>query len=165
MELKKVVRLSMLLALSIVLSILESFIPFFNGAIPGLKIGLANIVVLVVLYVYSFKDALYISIIRVFLVGMLRTGLFSITFFFSLSGAILSIIMMFIFKKVTKLSMVGISIIGSLFHSIGQVLVAILLIKNINMIYYLPYILIFAIPAGIITGIISKEIVKNIKSN
>lgn len=165
MELKKVVRLSMFLALSIVLSILESFIPFFNGAIPGLKIGLANIVVLVVLYIYSFKDALYISIIRVFLVGMLRTGLFSITFFFSLGGAILSIIMMFIFKKITKLSMIGISIIGSLFHSLGQVLIAILVIKNINMIYYLPYILIFAIPAGIITGIISKEIVKNIKIN
>src|SRR5574344_1024195 len=108
MKTKDFTRLSLLLALSVVLNLIESVIPIFNGIIPGLKIGLANIVVLFVLYEYSFKDALYISILRVFLVGILRTGLFSISFYFSLGGAILSTIMMFIFKRFTKLSIIGI---------------------------------------------------------
>lgn len=158
MEIKKFTRLAMLLSLSVVLSILESFIPFFNGTILGLKIGLANSVILFVLYTYSFKDAITLSILRVLLMGILRTGLFSTTFFFSLSGAFLSIIMMYLFKEITKLSIIGISIIGSISHSIGQVLMAMLLLKNINTIYYLPGILLFSIPTGILIGIISKEL-------
>lgn len=157
---RKITRLSLLLSLAIVLNIIESFIPLFDGIIPGFKLGLANIVILLILYVYSFRDAIYISILRVFLVGMLRTGLFQITFFFSLGGAILSIIMMYLFKKMTKLSIVGISIIGSIFHSFGQILVAIIILNNVNMIYYLPFILILSIVSGIITGLISKELVK-----
>ena len=160
MELKKYTRLSLLIALSVVLSLIESVIPIFNGYIPGLKLGLANTIILFVLYKYTVKDSLYVSIIRVLIVGVLRTGLFSINFFFSLSGAILSIVMMYICKKTTKLSIVGISVIGSIFHSLGQIIIAIISIKNINMIYYLPWLLLFSIPTGIITGIISKELVK-----
>lgn len=159
MELKKFTRLSMLLALSIVLNIVENMIPLFNGNIPGVKLGLANIVILFVLYTYSFKDALFISITRVFLVSILRTGIFSISFWFSLGGAILSILAMTLFKKITKLSIVGISIIGSLFHSFGQILVTAFILGT-SAFAYLPIILIFSIPTGIITGIISKELVK-----
>jgi len=160
MELKKYTRLSLLITLSVILSLIESIIPIFNGYIPGLKLGLANTIVIFVLYKYTFKDSLYVSIIRVFIVGILRTGLFSINFFFSLSGAIVSIVAMCIFKKITKLSIIGISIIGSIFHSIGQILIAIIFLKNIHMIYYLPWLLLFSIPTGIITGIISKELIK-----
>ncbi|MBE6144276.1 MAG: Gx transporter family protein [Firmicutes bacterium] len=160
MEIKKYARLSLLLALSVVLNLIESSIPIFNGFIPGLKLGLANTVILFVLYVFSFKDALYVSITRVFIVGILRTGLFSITFFFSLGGAILSILAMSICKKISKLSIIGTSIIGSIFHSLGQILIAILLIKTTNMIYYLPWLLLFSIPTGIITGLITKELIK-----
>lgn len=159
MELKKFTRLSMLLALSIVLNIVENMIPLFNGNIPGVKLGLANIVILFVLYTYNFKDAFFISITRVFLVSILRTGLFSISFWFSLGGAILSILAMTLFKKITKLSIVGISIIGSLFHSFGQILVTAFILGT-SAFAYLPIILIFSIPTGIITGIISKELVK-----
>lgn len=155
MEIKKFTRLSMLLTLSVVLNIIESFIPIFNGSIPGLKLGLANVIVLIVLYLYSFKEAIYISILRVFLVGMLRTGLFSMTFFFSLGGAILSVLIMGLTKK-TKLSIIGVSILGSISHSIGQILIAVLLIQNIYIIYYTPWLLLFSIPTGILTGIISK---------
>jgi heptaprenyl diphosphate synthase len=158
MRIKKLVDIAMLLSLSIVLSILESMIPFLSGTIPGVKIGLANIIVLYVLYKYSFKDALYLTIARVFLVGMLRTGLFSITFFFSLSGAILSIIMMMLVKK-TKLSIIGVSIVGSVSHSIGQIVFAIFLFKQMGIIYYLPFILLFSIPTGIIVGYISKTLI------
>ena len=160
MELKKFTRLSMLLALSVVLNIIESVIPLFNGFIPGFKLGLANSIILLIIYLYSFKDALYISTLRVFLVGMLRTGLFSISFGFSLGGAVLSVIVMSLAKKYTKLSIIGVSIIGSISHCIGQILVAMVLLNTANILYYLPWLLIFSIPTGIVIGIISKELVK-----
>ena len=139
MTIKKISKLSMLLSISVVLSLIESFIPIFNGIIPGIKLGLANIVVLYALYKYSFKEAFYLSLMRVLLVGILRTGLFSITFFFSLSGAIISLIFMYLVKKYTKLSIVGVSIVGAIFHSIGQIIIAIIFLSNINIIYYLLY--------------------------
>ena len=130
MELKKYTRLSLFIALSVVLNLIESIIPIFNGYIPGLKLGLANTIILFVLYTYSFKDALYVSIVRVFVVGILRTGIFSVSFFFSLGGAFLSIIMMSIIKKISHLSIIGISIIGSVFHSLGQIIITTIFIKT-----------------------------------
>ncbi|MGE5455602.1 MAG: Gx transporter family protein [Ignavibacteriales bacterium] len=165
METRRFTTLSMLLSLAVVLNVIESVIPLFNGYIPGLKLGLANTVILFVLYVYSFKDAVYVSVLRVILVGMLRTGLFSIAFFFSLGGAILSVIMMYLFKKMTKLSIIGISIIGSIFHSLGQVIVAMFLLETANMIYYLPWLLMFSIPTGIVVGLISKELVNHLQND
>ena len=99
MELKKIIRMSMLISLSVVISIIESYIPIFNNMIPGLRLGLSNIIIIFVLYKYSFKDSMYVSIVRVILVGLLRTGLFSISFFFSLFGAFFSLISMIITKK------------------------------------------------------------------
>ncbi len=161
---KKYMRLVMLLSFSIVLSILESFIPLFNGYIPGLKLGLANIIVLIVLYKYDAKDVFFVSILRVIVVGLMRTGLFSVNFFFSLSGALFSAVSMILFKK-TKLSMVGVSVIGSIFHSVGQILVAILLLSNNNMIYYLPWLLLFSIPTGIFVGYVSKKLLSDLENN
>ena len=161
---KKYMRLVMLLSFSIVLSILESFIPLFNGYIPGLKLGLANIIVLIVLYKYDAKDVFFVSILRVIVVGLMRTGLFSVTFFFSLSGALFSAVSMILFKK-TKLSMVGVSVIGSIFHSVGQILVAILLLSNNNMIYYLPWLLLFSIPTGLFVGYVSKKLLSDLENN
>ena len=161
MEIKKISRLSMLLALSVALHIIETFVPLFNGIIPGLKLGLANIVILISLYIYVFKDTLLLSILRVFIVGILRTGLFSMSFFFSLSGAILSICMMFVAKKISKLSIIGISIVGSLSHTIGQILIAVIF-YNINMIYYMALSLILSIPTGIIIGFLAKEVKKTL---
>ncbi len=159
---KKYMRLVMLLSFSIVLSILESFIPLFNGYIPGLKFGLANIIVLIVLYKYDTKDVFFVSILRVIVVGLMRTGLFSVNFFFSLSGALFSAVSMILFKK-TKLSMIGVSVIGSIFHSIGQILIAILFLKNNNMIYYLPWLLLFSIPTGLFVGYVSKKMLSELE--
>lgn len=161
MDTKKIITLSMLLAISVVLSIVESFIPLFSGIIVGVKLGLANIIIIFTLYKFGFKDALTLTILRVILVGILRTGLFSITFTFSITGAILSIIMMGL-SKLSKLSIVGVSIIGSISHIIGQVIIATILL-NANLVYYLPYLLIFSCITGFIIGIISKEIIKNYK--
>ncbi len=163
MDIKKITRLSMLLSISVVLGLIESIIPFFNGLVPGIKLGLANIVIIYTLYKYSFKDSLYLSILRVFLIGILRTGLFSVTFFFSLTGALLSLIMMYVVKKNTNLSVVGVSIIGAISHSIGQIIIAILFLSNINIIYYLPILLVSSIITGILVGIISKKVLE--KSN
>jgi heptaprenyl diphosphate synthase len=164
MELKKLVRLSMLLSLSVSLNVFESFIPILGNIIPGSKLGLANIVILFVIYLYGFKDAVFVSLMRVLLVGIIRTGLFNITFFFSLGGAILSVIAMYLSYKFTKLSVVGISIIGSIFHSIGQILIAILILKMPQMIYYLPYLLLLSVPTGIIIGMISKKVISFYKN-
>ncbi len=164
MEIKKISRLAMLLAISVTLNIIESFLPIFNGYIPGFKIGLANIVILIVIYVYNFKDVLIISILRVFLVGILRTGLFSPSFFFSLSGSILSIITMYLAKKYTKLSIIGVSILGSISHTIGQIIMAIIF-YNLNMIYYMAFALIFSIPTGILIGFLAKEIKKTLDTS
>ena len=161
MEIKKITRLSILLSLSIVLSIVESLVPVFNGIIPGLKIGLANIAIMIALYAYGIKEAIFVSIARIFIVGMLRTGLFNITFFFSICGTILSLIAMFIFKKINIFSIIGVSIIGSIFHTIGQIIVAILFVQNLNILYYLPALLICAIITGVLTGYISKKSLPN----
>lgn len=158
MEIKKFTRLSMLLALAIVLNIIESFIPFFNGIIPGLRLGLANTITLLVLFIYGFKDAFTLSILRVFLVGILRTGLFSLPFFFSFGGVVLSGVMMQLVKK-TGLSIIGISIIGSISHCVGQVIMAYFLLNTASILYYLPWLLLFSIPTGIVIGLISKELV------
>lgn len=159
MNTRKLVRLSMLLSLSIVLSILESMIPVVGTIVPGIKLGLANAAIVFVLYMYSFKEAVYVSILRIIIVGILRTGLFSIMFFFSLSGALMSILFMMLFKKM-KLSIVGVSIVGAVAHSIGQIIVAIIFLNNINIVYYLPYLLLLSIPTGIIVGISAKEVIK-----
>lgn len=150
----------MLLALSVVLNIIENAIPLFNGNVPGVKLGLANIVILFVLYTYTFKDALFLSVIRVFLVGILRTGIFSVAFWFSLGGALLSIVAMYLVKRFTKLSITGVSVVGSVFHSLGQIIVTALLLDSVQAFAYLPIILLFAVPTGVLTGIISKELIK-----
>jgi heptaprenyl diphosphate synthase len=161
MNTKKIAKLSMLLSISVVLGLLESLIPIFSGVIPGIKLGLANIVIVYAIYKFSFKDVLYISILRVILIGLLRTGLFSITFFFSLSGAIISLVVMYLVKKYTKLSIVGVSIVGAIFHSIGQIIIAIIFLNNINIIYYLPILLISSVITGIIVGLCADKIIKH----
>ncbi len=163
MDIKKISRLAMLIALSVVIGVIESHIIIFNNIIPGLKLGLANAIIILVLYIYGFKDALTVSILRVILVSLLINGLFTVPFYFSLSGAILSIIAMALVKKIKIFSIIGVSVIGSIMHSIGQILIGIVII-NKNIIYYLPYLLIFSIITGIIIGIISKKLVKNMSN-
>lgn len=162
MNIKKQARISLLLALSVVLSIIEGMVPIFNGFIPGLKIGLANIAVLFVLYKYCFKDALILTILRVFLVAILRTGLFSITFSFSLVGALLSIIIMGLAKKFTSLSIIGVSTLGSISHTIGQLIVAGLFLESNKIFYYFPFLLIVSTLTGIFIGIISHQLYSRI---
>lgn len=157
MELKKFTRLSMLLAISIVLGIVESVIPLINGTIPGCKLGIANCVVLAVLYCYGWKEACYLSLTRVILLGILRTGLFSTTFFFSIGGACLSIISMGILHRTRCFTMYGVSVIGSVAHTIGQIGVAIFLLSSDAFLSYLPFLVLLSIPTGIVVGYLGEQ--------
>ncbi|MGI6324491.1 MAG: Gx transporter family protein [Bacilli bacterium] len=160
METRKITTLSMLLALAVTLNIMESMIPLLANMIPGVKLGLANMVTIFVIYMYQFNDAISLSIGRVLIVGILRTGLLSITFFFSLAGAILSTIAMYLVKRYTSLSIVGVSIVGAVTHCLGQILVAIIILRTINVIYYLPILLLLSIPMGIVTGMTVKQVLR-----
>lgn len=162
MKTKDITTISALTAMSIVIGILESLITPVGDILPGLKLGLANVIIIFALYKYNFSKALMISIIRVFIVALLRSG-FGFNFFFSLGGALFSIIVMALAKK-THLSLIGVSILGSISHSIGQVLIGMLILKNSNIIYYLPYLTLFSIPTGIIIGIIAKKLINNTKN-
>lgn len=162
MKTKDITIISILTAMSVVIGIIESYFTFLGDIIPGLKLGLANVIILFALYKYNFNKALMISIIRVFIVALIRTG-FGFNFHFSLGGALLSIIAMSLVKK-TKLSIIGVSIVGSISHSIGQVLIGMLILKNSNIIYYLPYLTLFSIPTGIIIGVIAKKLINNTKN-
>ncbi|MDD4036565.1 MAG: Gx transporter family protein [Bacilli bacterium] len=165
MKIRKITTIAMFISLSVVLSVIEGMIPLIGSIIPGIKLGLANIVILVALYILDFKDACYISIGRVFIVGLIRTGLFSIGFFLSLGGAISSIIFMYLFKKFSPLSVVGVSVIGSVFHCLGQIGMAIILLKTTSIIFYLPIILILSIPTGLVIGYVAKNVLRFYESN
>ncbi len=154
---KRVCVISMLLAMAIVLNIVESFIPVY---IPGVKLGLANIVILIMLYEFQPGEALAVDLLRIGLVGVLRGNLFSPTFMMSLSGGILSFFMMYIFSRLSFFSPIGVSVLGALSHAVGQVLVAIVILGSQAVLYYLPFIGILSILTGILSGILAQTYLK-----
>ncbi len=155
MNTKRLVTLSVFLSMSIVLSIVESFIPSIS--IPGAKLGLANIMTLVILNLYGEKDAFLIVILRIFLVGLLRGTIGAPGFFLSLSGGLIAYIMMVIFLKLKIFSTVSVSVMGSLGHSLGQILMAIIILSTPELAYYFPLLFLIAIPTGIFTGLVAKK--------
>jgi heptaprenyl diphosphate synthase len=160
MKLKKLVFLAILISASIVLSIVESLISTALFIIPGVKLGLANIVTLVLFYIYGERDAFIVLIIRIFLVGLIYSGLFQPTFWMSLSGGIFAFVTMILVKKIRVFSMVSVSVSGSLMHMVGQILMAMIVLNTATLIYYLPYMILLSIPTGIFTGIVAKKMVR-----
>ena len=143
-------------ALAMILSYIESLFPVFIG-IPGVKLGLANSMSLTILYLLCTPAAFLISFIRITLTGFLFGNLFSI--FYSFAGALLSMILMSCMKKCKAFSVLGISMAGGVAHNIGQILVAMILVENLNLLYYLPVLLISGAVTGFLIGIISQEII------
>lgn len=161
---KRIALFGMMVALAFTFSYLESLIPF-NFGIPGVKLGLANLVVVVALYIMKPGEAFAIAIIRVFLAGLTFGNVYSIAY--SLCGGILSFAVMFLMKK-TKLSVIGISMLGGISHNIGQIIVAAIVMETIRIAYYLPVLLVAGLITGMLMGIISKLIIdrfKKIKNN
>ena len=120
-RIRKTAFMGLFLALAMICSYIETLIPFSVG-IPGIKLGLANIVVVLMLYSVGTKEALLVSLLRIVLVGILFGNAFSILY--SLSGGILSLLVMFLMKKTDKFSCVSVSITGGISHNIGQIIVA-----------------------------------------
>lgn len=148
---RKITTVALLSALAIILGIIDSYIP---SLIPGWKIGLANIVILLCLINYGIIESLFISLIRVFIVSIFASSLFSMSFFMSLAGAISSLLIMWILVKfIKRLHLVTISIIGSLIHSLTQVLVGIIYIGNNVLLYYLPLLFLISIGSGLLIGL------------
>lgn len=160
MEIRRITRLAMMITLAIVLSLVESMIPLFNGIVPGLKLGFANVAIMVTLYVFGVKEAFFVSLARILIVGLLRTGLFNITFFFSLSGALFSLSAMALLKK-SPFSILGVSVVGAVMHTLGQLFAAFVFLNNANIFYYLPILTIFSIFTGVLIGYISKQMITN----
>lgn len=143
---KKMVLLANLTAVAIVLGLIENVINI--SPVPGAKLGLPNLIVIVVLYLFSFKEALLVTLIRVFMVGLL-SGNFQVTFWMGLSGALVSVLVMS-FLKFIKVAPTLNSLIGSIAHQIGQITIAVIAFATVEITGYL----IIMIPMGIITGIL-----------
>ena len=159
MKVQKMALLAVLTAAAIAIAILESFIPSIS--IPGVKLGLANIVILVTLYELGVIEAIFIDLLRVFLVGLLRGTILTMGFFMSLTGAVLSLgIMIIFYLLIKKFSIVAVSVLGSLMHVTGQVLIAMIFLGTSYVILYLPMIAVSAIVTGIFVGIVASLIIK-----
>ena len=159
MKVQKIALLGVLLAATIVIAILESFIPSF--IIPGIKLGFANIVILVTLYELGIWEAVFINVIRVLVVSLVRGTFLSMGFFMSLSGAFLSLgIMILFYLIIKKFSIIGVSVIGALFHVFGQIIIAMIYMSSAYVIYYLPIIAFAAVITGTLVGIIAKAIIR-----
>lgn len=154
---KRTAMLGITTALALILSYVESMIPFFPG-IPGMKLGFANLVIVLLLYRVSWKDALFVSVVRVLLAGFLFGNLMSIIF--SFVGGILSLLIMNGLKRIHGFSMIGVSIAGGCMHNIGQFLVAMLVVKTQGLIYYLPALLISGLLTGFFIGLASSMLDK-----
>lgn len=159
MRTHKLVLIAMLTAFAIAIAILESFIPSIG--IPGVKLGLANIVILITVYELGVVEAIFINIIRVLIVSLVRGTFLSMGFFMSFLGAFFSLLVMILFALlIKKFSVIGVSVISSIFHILGQILIAIIYLNTFYVLYYLPIISLFAILTGIIVGIVSRTIIK-----
>ena len=159
MKVQKIALLGVLTAIAIVLAIVESFIPSIG--IPGVKLGLANIAILIVLYELGVLEAIGVNLIRVVVVGLVRGTFLSMGFLMSLTGAILSLgVMILFYLLIKKFSIIGVSVIGSIFHVLGQILIAMLFLGTAYIFLYLPIIAISAIITGVFVGIVAKLIIR-----
>ena len=160
MKTKKIAYLGLLIALAFVFSYIEFLIPV-NIGVPGAKLGLANLVIIVAMYTLNEKDAFVLSMIRIVLVGFTFANLASMLY--SLAGGILSYVAMVIAKKMNKLSITGVSVIGGVFHNVGQIIMAIWVVKTVSLVYYLPVLMVSGIAAGVAIGVLGGMVTKRIR--
>ena len=160
---KRLVLLALMISQALVLSIVESWIPI-PIAIPGVKLGLANIVTLIVIIFFGFADAIAVTLIRTFLASVFGGGF--VIFLFSVSGGILSTLVMgILYKRGSKVfSILGISIIGAIMHNIGQLLMASFVMRNFNVMTYLPILLVSGIIMGCFVGLCVQFLSKALKT-
>ena len=156
---RKLTALALTISFALILSYIESRIPAFV-AIPGIKIGLANIAVIFTLDKFGAKEAVLISILRILLVSMMFGS--PVSMIYSIAGAVLSLGSMIILKRLTQLREVAISVVGGVMHNVGQIATASLMISTNIIIYYLPFLILSGTIAGIAVGVASALLIRRI---
>lgn len=156
----KIAYFGMFTALALIFGYVESLVPISFG-IPGVKLGLANLAVVIVLYLMDVKSAYLLSVLRIVLSGFLFGNLFGILY--SLAGGLLSLSVMILLKKTNAFSVVGVSVAGAVCHNIGQLIVATIVLESVSIANYLPVLMIAGIITGFVIGIIALETMKRLK--
>lgn len=152
MRTKQITEFGLLLAVSLVLAYLENLIPVLV-AIPGVKIGLANIVTLLILYRTGSWNTLFFMTLRVVLSGFLFSGIAGILY--SFAGGAACILVMSILKRFSFFSTIGVSMAGAIFHNFGQLAVAVIVMENLYILYYFPILCLSGILSGFVVGYLS----------
>jgi heptaprenyl diphosphate synthase len=150
---RRMVLLGLFIAIASVLHVVESSMPL-PLPVPGIKLGLANIISLIVIATFGWRDAIYVVIVRVFLASLFGGIFLGPAFAMSMSGAIVSTVVMAYAYQYwhSVFSLIGISIIGAVIHNMVQILVAALVVSSVTLLWYLPYLILFALPMGWVTG-------------
>ena len=158
---KKIANMAMLVVLAMIFSYVESLIPI-NFGVPGMKLGIANLVTVTGIYFLALPEILLVVVMRVLLIGFMFGNGMSIIY--SLAGGILSVLVMTLLKKTKGFSEVGVSIAGGIAHNIGQLIVAAIVVENMKLVYYLPALLIAGTITGCLIGMLSKKILPVVKT-
>lgn len=153
MRSSKVAQYGLFAALAILMGYVEMLIPL-PLLVPGMKLGLANVIIVIVLYHMDAKSAFFISLVRVLMSGLLFQGFAGLLY--SLAGALLSLAIMTLLKKTGKVSITGVSVMGGVFHNIGQIIVAAAVVENIKIAYYLPFLLVTGVVTGFVIGAVAR---------
>ena len=155
---KRLVLLAMLTAVAMILSYVESLLP--SVGIPGVKMGLANIAVIFALFRFGWKEAAALSLVRVVLVSLLFGSVGAMLY--SLAGAVLSLAVMALLRRIDRFSTVGISVAGGVAHNAGQILMAMLILQTRQLLGYLPVLAVAGIGGGILTGLAAALLIRRI---
>ena len=159
---KRLVTLALCTTVAMILSYLESLIPL-SFAVPGIKIGFANIAVIFVLYRFGWKEASIVSLLRIVWLALLFGN--AMTLIYSVCGAVLSLTGMILLKRLQKFSEVGVSVAGGILHNAGQITAAMVLMDTAQIVYYLPVLAISGTIAGIVIGIVAAILIKRVPAN
>lgn len=162
LDTRKLVTLSSLIAVAMILSYIESFIPAFV-AVPGVKIGLSNIATVFTLYTLGWPYAICVSVVRVFLSALLFGNFVSLIY--SLSGAALALLVMILLKRINLFSSIGISVAGGVCHNAGQIIAACIVMENAAISLYIIPLIISGTLAGVVIGILAGILVERIKKH
>ena len=159
---KKIAVLGIMPAVALILAYLEAILPPLWSAVPGVKMGLPNLVIIFVLYRFGFKEAVVVSAIRLFTVSLLLGNVMTLAY--SAAGAVLSLVLMVILKKFDIFSAIGVSVAGAVSHNLGQILVAVFLFDTVQLGYYMIILAITGSIAGVFIGTGANLLIKRMQS-
>lgn len=157
---RKTAYMGLFIALALILAYVEVLLPPLFPSLPGIKMGLPNIIIIFLLYRSGPRSAITVSLMRIFLVTMLFGN--AMAFLYSLAGGVLSILVMILLRRLNILSTVGVSVAGGVTHNVGQILMAMLLLETAELGYYLAVLTITGIVAGLFIGLCGSVLIRKI---